>query len=152
MKLSKNFSLEEFCKSQTASRLGISNIPSDKRIIDNLKALCHNVWQPARDYFGPIIISSGYRSPELNEAVGGSTKSQHILGEAADGEALRASNYELANWIHNNTRNDQVILEFYYPNEGPNSGWVHASYRQGVNRQLALTINRNGTYYGFNPR
>jgi zinc D-Ala-D-Ala carboxypeptidase len=72
MKLSNNFSLSEFTSSPTADRLGIDNTP-DKEATDNLQELVTFVLQPLRDRFGPITISSGYRSPELNKAIGGST-------------------------------------------------------------------------------
>ena len=77
MKLSENFSLNELTKSQTATRRGISNQPSEEHL-ENLKALVENVLQPIRDSKGqPIRISSGYRSSRLNTAIGGSENSQH---------------------------------------------------------------------------
>ena len=83
MRLSKNFTLQEFTKSQTATRLGIDNTPNEEHMIA-AKLLFENIVQPVRDHFGPTVINSGYRGPELNEAVGGSTKSQHTRGEAVD--------------------------------------------------------------------
>tara|TARA_B100000927_G_scaffold190732_1_gene153768 strand:+ start:5306 stop:5767 length:462 start_codon:yes stop_codon:yes gene_type:complete len=126
MKLSNNFSLSELTKSQTATRKGIKNEPSTAHI-ENLIHLAESVLQPVRDHFGkPVMISSGYRSPALCEAIGSSSKSQHARGEAADFEIHGVDNKELATWISKNTEFDQLILEFY--NEGdPNSGWVHCS-------------------------
>ena len=126
MKLSENFSLAEMTKSQTATRKGIKNEPSTAHV-ENLIHLAETVLQPVRDHFGkPVMISSGYRSPALCEAIGSSTKSQHARGEAADFEIHGVDNKELATWISKNTTFDQLILEFY--NEGdPNSGWVHCS-------------------------
>ena len=71
-------------RSDTAKRLGIVNECSSLEQVLNLAYLCHMVLQPLRDRFGPIRINSGYRSPELNEAVGGVSNSQHMRGEAAD--------------------------------------------------------------------
>ena len=133
MQLSKNFSLIELTKSQTAERKGIPNDPSAEHQ-DNLKSLCVNVLQPIRDYFSKVVtISSGYRSPELCTAIGSKTTSQHAKGEAADFEIIGVSNKELADWIHYNINYDQLILE-YWKEEEPNSGWVHCSYSEGNNR------------------
>ena len=140
MKLSKNFSLSEFEKSQTATRLGIDNSIPEDRIL-SIQALVENVLQPVRDRFGPVIISSGYRSPELNKAIGGSSKSQHSKAEAADFEVPGVSNKELAEWIEKNCRFDQLILEFYTPGD-PNSGWVHCSMSLEHNRKETLTASR----------
>ncbi len=84
MRLSNNFRLSEFTRSDTAKRLGIENECSSVEQVLNLAYLCHMVLQPLRDKFGPIRITSGYRQPELNEAVGGASNSQHLRGEAAD--------------------------------------------------------------------
>ena len=84
-RLSKNFTWKEFEKSDTASRLHIVNVINDWDVRDNIKALVENVLQPLRDAWGgPIFINSGYRSKELNEAVGGVETSQHCKGQAAD--------------------------------------------------------------------
>ena len=134
MKLSDNFSLHEFTRSQTATRHNIDNTPSDKQIF-NLRNLCVNVLQPVRDYFmKPMIISSGFRCAELNIKIGGSITSQHVQGQAADIEVLEVGNLELSNWIDNNLKYDQLILEFHNPKEDPHSGWVHVSYNTDENR------------------
>jgi zinc D-Ala-D-Ala carboxypeptidase len=141
MKLSKNFSLAEFTKSQTAERKGIDNTPQGEHM-DAALALFENVVQPVRDHFGPTVINSGYRSPELNEAVGGSATSQHCKGEAVDIEVPGVANGDLARWIEENLDFDQLILEFYTPGI-PDSGWVHVSYKaDGENRKSILTASR----------
>ena len=81
MKLSKNLSLEEVTKSITAKRRGIDNTP-DEWVTENLRQVAINIFQPVRDHFKcPIFVSSGYRSAELNKAIGGSKRSQHVEGE-----------------------------------------------------------------------
>ena len=126
MNLSENFSLAELVKSQTAVRKNIKNEPGTEEI-ENLIHLAKTVLQPVREHFGkPVMISSGYRSPELCEAIGSSAKSQHAKGEAADFEIPGVDNMQLATWISKNTIFDQLILEYYEPGD-PNSGWVHCS-------------------------
>lgn len=139
MKLSKHFSLEELCKSQTATRLGIDNLAKDENIITNLKTICENILEPIRENYGiPFSPNSAYRSPKLNNAVGSSHKSQHLKGQAVDIEIPSIDNYELAQWIRNNLDFDQLILEFY--NGEPSSGWVHVSFAE-ENRKQLLTFN-----------
>ena len=140
MKLSNNFSLAELTKSQTAVRKNIKNEPGTAEI-NNLIHLAEAVLQPVREHFGkPVMISSGYRSPALCEAIGSSAKSQHAKGEAADFEINGVDNKELATWITKNCDFDQLILEFYDKTKGTNSGWVHVSYNEkGNNRKQVLT-------------
>lgn len=128
MRLSQNFTLKELIKSQTAERKGINNNPNEDNI-ENLQRLCDNILQPVRTHFGKVVsVSSGFRSPELCHAIGSSVNSQHAFGQAADFEIYGVSNKELADWIFHNTDFDQLILEFWKPEE-PNSGWVHCSYK-----------------------
>ena len=136
MQLSKHFKLEEFTKSMTATRKGIDNKPSTEHI-ENLIHLAETVLQPVREHFGkPVAISSGYRSPELCEAIGSSAKSQHAKGEAADFEIPGVDNMQLATWISKNTIFDQLILEYYEPGD-PNSGLVHCSaVKEGSRAQV----------------
>lgn len=147
-RLSKNFTITEFEKSQTALRKGIPNQMGPAEL-SAARALARNVLQPVRNQFGPTTVSSGYRSNELNNAIGGSDSSQHTKGEAADIEVPGLSNYDLAVWIRDNLDYDQLILEAYTPGV-PNSGWVHVSYRSdGKNRRENLTatfINRKAHY------
>ena len=143
VRLSKNFTLQEFIKSQTATRRGLDNTPSPIHL-QNAKMLFAHVVQPVRDNFGVTVINSGYRGPELNEAVGGSSKSQHCKGEAVDIECPGTSNYAVASWIEQNLDFDQLILEFYTPGI-PDSGWVHVSYKSEGNRKSILTaMKENG--------
>ena len=138
MQLSKNFSLQELTKSQTATRLGIDNTPNKAQII-NLKNLCENILQKIRDRFEkPVIINSGFRCVELCEAIGSSSKSQHASGSAADIEVINLDNKVLAQWIKNNLVFDQLILEFYKESDGPRSGWVHVSHSASDSRGQSL--------------
>ena len=127
MKLSQNFSLAEYSKSNTAVRLDIDNEPDDDHLESALN-LFENVIQPIRDEFGPTRITSGYRSAALNEAIGGSATSQHSKGQACDFECDGTDNKEVVEWIIDNLDFDQLILEFYNE-EDPNSGWIHCSFK-----------------------
>ena len=126
MNLTRNFTLSELTKSDTAIRKGINNNPNAEQI-EKLKELCENILQPIRDHFGRVKITSGFRSSELCVAIGSSVNSQHARAEAADFECIGTDNAELADWIHKNLQYDQLILEFYTPGE-PNSGWIHCSW------------------------
>ena len=126
MNLSRNFTLSELTKSDTAIRKGINNNPNAEQI-EKLKALCENILQPVRDHFGRVKITSGFRSVDLCMAIGSSANSQHAKAEAADFECVGVDNAELADWIKNNLPYDQLIVEYYTPGE-PNSGWIHCSY------------------------
>lgn len=140
MRLSKYFWLGEFTRSQTASRRGIHNEPTDQHLV-NMANLAVKVLDPIREKFGSYTLSSGYRSLALNQAIGGSRTSQHMTGEAADIEIAGLSNYDLAVWIEQNCEYDQLILEFYTQGV-PTSGWVHVSYKaNGDNRQESLSFN-----------
>ena len=149
MQISKNFWLNELIKSPTADRFGISNAPSMEHLV-NLTVLTHTILQPVREQFGVITVNSGYRSPALNAKVGGSKTSQHCNGEACDFEQLGTPNAEVAKWISENLEFDQLILEFYNPKEGANSGWVHCSHKKdGSNRRKIMTamrINKKTVY------
>ena len=136
MKLTRNFSLAELIKSDTAIRLGIDNNPNADQI-EKLKLLCENILQPVRDHFGRVTVTSCYRSPELCVAIGSSLNSQHTRAEAADFEVMGTSNAEVFDWIKDNLDWDQLILEFYTPGE-PNSGWIHCSYTTDQPRKQFL--------------
>lgn len=136
MRLSKNFTLRELIRSNTAERMGIDNVPKDEKVIENLRNLCFEVLQPLRDYVGaPVHINSGYRSPELNRAVGGVKNSQHCRGEACDIRiASPKQGREWAAWIEDNCRFDQMLLE-----RNKNGGvWLHVSCKRDAeaNRQV----------------
>ena len=139
MQLSKHFTLEEFEKSQTATRKRITNKAGSGEI-KNLTDLCYEVLEPVRAKFDkPITITSGYRSPQLSEAIGSKSTSQHCKGMASDIEIFGIPNIQVAYWIQNNVDFDQLILEFYNPDD-PAGGWVHVSYNEkGSNRKQVLT-------------
>ena len=150
MQLSEHFKLNEFTKSETAIRKRIDNTPGPEHAA-NLKLVCEKILEPVRNHFGkPVRINSGYRGAALNAAVGGSSKSQHCNGEAVDFEIDGLPNPDLAKWVSENCEFDQIILEFYDPKEGPNSGWVHASVSsKGQNRKqklTAVTVNGKTVY------
>ena len=134
MKLSKNFSLAEITRSNTAKRIGIKNEPN-KEHLNNIQALIRKVVQPLRDAIGPIRISSGYRSPELNRAIGGSNKSQHCKGQALDlqfWENGEMNNKKIYDWILSSGIDfDQMINEFDY-------SWIHISFNEFKNRKQVL--------------
>ena len=130
MNLSRNFTLSELTKSDTAIRLDINNNPNSGQI-EKLKDLCENILQPVRDHFGRVKVTSGFRSPEVCVAIGSSVNSQHAKAEAADFEVIGTDNAELFDWIKANLEPDQLILEFYTPGE-PNSGWIHCSWIEGT--------------------
>ena len=137
VQLSKNFSLTELTKSQTATRKGIDNAPGPEHQ-ENLKRLCESILQRVRDHFNRVVsVSSGYRSAELCTAIGSKITSQHAKGEAADFEIFGISNKELADWINENLYYDQLILE-YWKESDPNSGWVHCSFSLNGNRKQYL--------------
>lgn len=128
-KITENFTLEELCHSNTAVAKGLENIPN-KSQVENLKSLAINLLQPVRDLYGkPMIINSGFRSPEVNKAVNGSPTSDHMNGKAAD---VRTPNPRgLFNLVRNSGLSfDQLIL---YPT------FVHMSFRsKDANRNQVL--------------
>ena len=136
MNLSRNFTLSEMTKSDTAIRKGINNNPNEEQI-EKLKKLCEKILQPVRDDFGRVKVTSGFRSVELCQAIGSSVNSQHAKAEACDFEVIGVDNAELADWIHRELEWDQLILEFYTPGE-PNSGWIHCSVTEGMPRKSFL--------------
>lgn len=139
MKLSKNFALSEITHSNTAKRLGIENEPTEKHL-QNMQHLVDNLLQPLRDSIGPIRISSGYRNPSLNRAIGGSRSSQHCKGEALDiqfwqmGKMMNELIYE---WIlDSGLEFDQMINEFDF-------AWIHISLKAEDNRKQVLEAYKN---------
>jgi hypothetical protein len=144
MQLSKNLSLAEVIRSETAKRKGISNMPTEAHI-ENFKLLAEKVFQPIREHFGvPIHISSGYRSKALNESIKGSSTSQHCSGEAIDidmdGTAI--TNAAIFNYIKDNLEFDQLIWEF---GTDTNPDWVHVSYEStGKQRKQILKAKKSG--------
>jgi len=151
MYLTENISLQELTKSESAVRFGLSNEPTSDVIL-NLTKLATNILQPIRDHYNlPLIVTSGYRSPELCLKIGSSITSQHTKGQAADFELAGVANKDLSDWIHQNLDYDQLILEFWNPDE-PNSGWVHCSYKNQIeNRKQYLRAYKenNKTVYTY---
>ena len=151
MQLSKNLALAEVMRSETAKRKGISNMPTPEHI-ENFKLLAEKVFQPIREHFGvPIILSSGYRSKELNTAVGGALSSQHCTGEAIDidMDGTTVKNAEVFNFIKDNLSFDQLIWEF-----GTDSkpDWVHVSYEStGKQRKQILKAVKSGKGTSYVP-
>lgn len=133
IQLSKHFKLSEFTRSATASAKKIDNTPS-LEVISNLQQLCIHVLEPLREHFNcPITISSGYRCPALNTAVGGVKTSQHMTGEAADIHLpSSAIGKKWFVWLMDQDF-DQLILEKSTPTS--TSYWIHVSYRQNGNNR-----------------
>ena len=144
MRISKNFTLAELTKSNTATRLGISNVP-DKEGIHKLRLLATELLQPLRNAVGPLRVTSGYRSESLNAAIGGSNKSQHTKCEAVDLQFVkrgRMENMKIFDAIINHALEfDQIILEFggaTADNDSDNPDWVHLSWKVTGNRRQIL--------------
>ena len=126
-KISKNVSYKEGVYSITADRLGLENKPNEEQLA-NMKTIAEKVFQPLREWVGaPIKINSFFRSPELNKAIGGSTKSQHCHGQAIDIDDTfgHATNADMFKWVRENIDFDQMIWEF---GTEKNPNWVHISY------------------------
>ena len=150
MKLTQNFTLKELTKSDTAIRKGISNEPNTDEI-EKLKLLCETILQPVRDKFGPVTVTSGYRSPELCQAIGSSVNSQHTKAEAVDFEGEGVDNADVAYWIKDNIPNcDQMILEFYTIGQ-PNSGWIHCSITSKLERKQFLSAYKEDGKTKYKP-
>ena len=147
--LTEHFTLEEMTVSPTAKRLGLSNTPTPEHI-ENMRYCCEMILEKVRAKFGPVTINSSYRSPRVNQAVGGSKTSQHVNGQAIDFEVKGVDNKVVADWVADNLEFDQVILEFYTKGD-KNSGWVHASIKkEGGNRRQRLIATKSkagGTTY-----
>ena len=146
MKLSEHLDLSEVIRSESAKRKGITNMPTEAHIA-NFKLLAEKVFQPIREHFRcPIHISSGYRSKELNAAIGGSLTSQHCSGEAIDidmdGTPNGVTNRMVFDYIKDNLDFDQLIYEF---GDSNNPDWVHVSYESsGKQRKQVLKAVRAG--------
>jgi len=141
MNLTKNFTLAEMTKSETALRHGLENNPGEQELAA-MKLLAEKVLQPVRDHFKRgVKVNSAYRHPDVNSKVGGSRNSDHTRGQAADIEIPGVANADLAAWIRDNLEFRQLILEFYTPGI-PDSGWVHVSYVAEDNKKEVLTATR----------
>jgi hypothetical protein len=153
-KLSEHLDLSEVTRSESAKRKGISNMPTEAHIA-NFKLLAEKIFEPIRTHFRcPIIISSGYRSKELNAAIGGSLTSQHCQGEAIDidmdGTPNGVTNRMVFDYIKDNLDFDQLIYEF---GDSNNPDWVHVSYEStGKQRKQilkAIRVNGKTSYTNF---
>jgi hypothetical protein len=144
MKLTAHFALAEFTRSESAKRHGVPNEPTPEHL-KNLIVLCEKVLEPIRIKFGPINISSGYRSKTLNHYIGGSLNSQHCEAKACDIDMDGMggpTNKEIFEYIKNELEFDQLINEFNY-------SWIHVSYNLGKNRRQvldALKVNNKTVY------
>ena len=136
--ISEHISYKEGVHSNTAIRRGIDNTPNDEQL-NNMELIAEKIFEPLREWVGGHIkINSFFRSPELNKAIGGSSKSQHCKGQAMDIDDTfgKATNAEMYNWIKENLDFDQMIWEF---GDDDNPNWVHISYVSDVsNRNRCL--------------
>ena len=145
MRISKHISYKEAVHSATAKRRGLENIPSEDQL-HNMYKVAEFIFEPLRLYVGGAIkITSFFRSPEVNTAIGGSSKSQHCQGQAIDIDDVfgHKTNYEMFNYIRENLDFDQLIYEF---GTNDNPDWVHCSYvSKKLNRNRVLrAIRENG--------
>ena len=149
MKLSEHLELAEITRSESAKRNGISNIPTEEHIA-NLKLLAEHIFEPIRANFGqPILISSGYRSKELNAKIGGANSSQHSLGQAIDidmdGTINGVTNADIFKYIKEQLPFDQLIWEF---GNDIQPDWVHVSYSNRNRKEILKATKLNGiTHY-----
>ena len=150
-RLSPHFTLGEMCRSAAAERAGISNAPPVEAI-HALELLCVEVLEPLRLLLGrPIVVSSGYRSTEVNALARGSLTSQHCRGEAADIECPGVPNLALALQIERSALSfDQLILEFHTLGVDA-SGWVHVSHKGHGDRRQVLTATTDGKRTVYQP-
>ena len=145
----KYFSIEELTASAEARKMGIDNTPTPDAMT-NLGELVEAVLDPLREKYGyPIHVSSGYRCPRLNRAVGGEKTSQHMTGEAADIYVTRPKEMaELFALIYYTLPFDQLIWE-RGNDEAP--AWIHVSYRDGNNRRECLRTKDGIHFYPYKP-
>ena len=136
--ISKHISDREGVYSTTAMRRGLDNTPGEEQL-SNMKLLAEKVFEPLREWVGgPIRINSFFRGPELNKAIGGSSKSQHCKGQAVDIDDGRCNktNAEMYRFIKDELEFDQMIWEF---GDDDNPNWVHVSYvSEDENRNRCL--------------
>lgn len=145
MKLGRHFTLDEFTHSQTAARRGLKNDPGQAELA-NLQALVEHILDPLREALGkPIRVSSGFRSAQVNRAIGGAASSQHTLGQAADFTVPGMTTQEVVDAVRAlDLPFDQLIEEF--------GSWVHVSYGPRHRRQvLRARRTRAGTKYEVIP-
>jgi hypothetical protein len=150
-KISKYVTYKEVTKSNQATALKLANIPNSEQLI-NLRLICTNIFDKVREHFGiPIGISSGFRSVELNNKIGGSKSSQHCQGKALDidGDIFGGiSNKKIFEYIRKSCTFDQLIWEFGSENH---PDWVHVSYNEGKNRGQVLRAVKIGGKTVYQP-
>jgi len=149
--LSRNFQVKEVFASVTADKRGIINIPNDRRemalVLRNARALARNVLQPIRDEFGVMKITSWFRCPILNKAIGGTDKSQHLLGEAADFVTPDAYIADVFFWLANIDKLAELKIDQVISESRKGGTLIHASHkRKGLNRRCALISPMRGNY------
>jgi len=148
-KISRHISYREGVYSTTATRLGLDNSPNIEQLA-NMKLVAKEVFEPLRSWVGgPIKINSFFRSPKLNKAIGGSSKSQHCKGQAIDIDDTFGvvSNADMYYWLKHNVDFDQMIWEF---GNDDNPNWVHISYvskKENRNRCLKAYKEKGKTKY-----
>lgn len=136
-----NFKISELIHSDTAIKYNINNMP-DVNSLDNILNLITYCLQPIRDKIKkPMIITSGYRSLEVNRIVGGATNSQHRIGQAVDFKIPGMTSRQIVDFIKKSgIEYDQLIEEY-----SNNTSWVHISYNKGKNRKQTF-LYKNGVY------
>jgi zinc D-Ala-D-Ala carboxypeptidase len=140
-KISEHVSYSEAIKSQTGIRMQIDNTPNEDQL-KAMKLVAEKIFEPVRKAMNrPVFISSFFRSPILNQAIGGAKDSQHSKGEAIDID-VDGFNNEIFHFIKNNLVWDQLIWEYGDTNE---PDWVHVSYKEGGNRKQVLRVTKTGT-------
>ena len=132
--ISKHISYIEATRSQTATRLGIENVPS-KEVIEAMELVANKCFEPLREWYGkPLVVSSFFRCEKLNKKIGGASNSQHVKGEAIDIDCgNKQDNMIIFDWLKNNVEFDQLINEYDY-------SWVHVSYSKTKNRKQILIV------------
>jgi hypothetical protein len=141
IKLSKYFTLEEMCHSNTATAKGIKNEPNQQEI-DNLSMLCNELLDELREMTGPITVTSGFRCKELNRLVSGEPTSQHVKGLAADCTFTDMSCLAAAKCLAKSTLTwDQLIIEDFNP-VMKSAKWLHISLTASGNRKDILLMER----------
>ena len=131
MKNGQFITVNEMLRSQTAEKLNIKNVPNDPIVIENLEHTIEQLDELRRLYNRPIIITSGYRCPALNKAVGGKPNSQHVKGQAAD---LKWDE-NLLKFIIENFHYDQLIEE-----TSKRTKWIHISFNKEKERMQYIKL------------
>lgn len=143
VRLGQHFTLSQLTASNTARRLGINNTPTDPVVIQNLCNLCTNALDPIADQYSNVVVTSGYRGPDLNRNVGGAGNSQHCTGQAADLQFPGMNLSQVFSWIQTNISFDQVIME-----HDSSTTWIHVSYASSTaNRRIAATLTKGSNNY-----